>query len=81
MATIDDSDLDTLDAFEKGQLQSAATKSELAKFEAAARAMALKDRRVNIRLSSSDLSDIHVKALEKGIPCLKNPDRCRAGSP
>ena len=68
MATIDDSELDILDAFETGQLKSVATKSELAKFKAAARATAIKDRRVNIRLSSVDLSDIQVKALEEGIP-------------
>jgi hypothetical protein len=36
--------------------------------KAAARATAMKDRRVNIRLSSADLSDIQVKALEEGIP-------------
>jgi predicted DNA binding CopG/RHH family protein len=69
MPTIDDdSELDLLDAFEKGQLKSVATKGELAKFKAAARATAIKDRRVNIRLSSGDLSDIQVKALEEGIP-------------
>lgn len=68
MPTIDDSELDILDAFDKGELKSVATKSELAKFKAAARATALKDRRVNIRLSSGDLSDIQVKALEEGIP-------------
>jgi predicted DNA binding CopG/RHH family protein len=68
MATIDDSEPDILDAFEKGQLKSVATKSELAKFKAAARATAIKDRRVNIRLSSGDLSDIQVRALEEGIP-------------
>ena len=45
-----------------------ATKAELAKFKAAARATAIKDRRVNIRLSSADLSDIQAKALEEGIP-------------
>ena len=36
-------------------------------FKAAARAAAIKDRRGNIRLSSGDLSDILVKALEEGI--------------
>jgi len=36
--------------------------------KAAARATAIKDRRVNIRLSSGDLSDIQVKALEEGVP-------------
>jgi predicted DNA binding CopG/RHH family protein len=68
MATIDESELDILDAFGKGQLKSVATKSELAKLKAAARATAIKDRRVNIRLSSGDLNDIQVKALEEGIP-------------
>jgi predicted DNA binding CopG/RHH family protein len=66
MAMINDCELDILDDFEKGQLQSAATKSEPAKLKAAARATALKDRRVNIRRSSGDLSDIQVKALEQG---------------
>jgi hypothetical protein len=51
-------------AFEKGRLKSVATKAELAKFKAAARATAIKDRRVNIRLSSGDLSDIQVKAAD-----------------
>jgi predicted DNA binding CopG/RHH family protein len=57
-----------LNAFDKGRLKSVATKSELAKFKAAARATAIKDRRVNIRLSTGDLNDIQVKALEEGIP-------------
>jgi predicted DNA binding CopG/RHH family protein len=68
MPKIDSYELEVLDAFEKGKLKSVATKSELAKFKAAARATAIKDRRVNIRLSSGDLSDIQVKALEEGIP-------------
>ena len=68
MPTIDINEEKILTAFEKGQLKSVATKSELAKFKAAARATAIKDRRVNIRLSSGDLNDIQVKALEEGIP-------------
>jgi predicted DNA binding CopG/RHH family protein len=55
-------------AFQKGQLASVATKAELARFKAAARATAIKDRRVNIRLSSGDLSDIQARALEEGVP-------------
>lgn len=65
---IDHDESEFLKAFEQGLLKSVATKSELAKFKAAARATALKDRRVNIRLSSGDLSDIQIKALEEGIP-------------
>ena len=68
MSKIDEYELEVLSAFEKGQLKSIATKAELAKFKAAARATAIKDRRVNIRLSSGDLSDIQVRALEEGVP-------------
>ena len=68
MSKIDLEEAELLDLFNKGQLQSVASKSELAQFKAAARATAIKDRRVNIRLSSGDLSDIQTKALEEGIP-------------
>jgi predicted DNA binding CopG/RHH family protein len=68
MPRIDDYESEVLTAYEKGELKSVATKAELAKFKAAARATAIKDRRVNIRLSSGDLTDIQVKALEEGMP-------------
>jgi predicted DNA binding CopG/RHH family protein len=68
MPNIDDYELEIANAYDEGRLKSVATKSELARFKAAARATALKDRRVNIRLSSGDLSDIQVKALEEGVP-------------
>ena len=73
MPNIDDYELEILSAYEKGKLKSVATKGELAKFKAAARATAIKDRRVNIRLSSGDLSDIQVKALEEGVPYHAQP--------
>lgn len=68
MPKIDDYENEVLTAFDQGQLKSVASKTELAKFKAAARATAIKDRRVNIRLSPGDLSDIQVKALEEGVP-------------
>jgi predicted DNA binding CopG/RHH family protein len=68
MPKTDAYELEILNAYEKGKLKSVATKSELAKFKAAARATAAKDKRVNIRLSSIDLSDIQVKAMEEGVP-------------
>jgi predicted DNA binding CopG/RHH family protein len=68
MPNIDEYEREVVDAYERGELKSVATKSELAKFKAAARATAIKDRRVNIRLSSLDLSDIQVRALEEGVP-------------
>ena len=68
MPKVDDYENEVLTAFDKGQLKSVASKAELAKFKAAARATGLKDRRVNIRLSSGDLSDIQTRALEEGVP-------------
>ena len=56
MSTIDIKEEEILTAFEKGQLKSVATKSELAKFKAAARSTAIKDRRVNIQLSEQSAS-------------------------
>jgi predicted DNA binding CopG/RHH family protein len=68
MPRIDEYELSVLSAYEKGKLKSIATKAELTKLKAAARATAIKDRRVNIRLSSGDLGDIQVRALEEGVP-------------
>jgi predicted DNA binding CopG/RHH family protein len=68
MTKLDAYETQVLAAFDRGELKSVATKAELAKFRAAARATAVKDKRVNIRLSSGDLQDIQVKALEQGMP-------------
>ena len=68
MSKPDAYELEVLEAFEKDLLKSVATKAELSKFRIAARATAIKDRRVNIRLSSGDLQDIQIKALEEGMP-------------
>jgi predicted DNA binding CopG/RHH family protein len=68
MPKTDPYESDLIAAFEKGTLRSVATKAELSKFRAAARATAIKDRRVNIRLSTGDLQDIQVKALQEGMP-------------
>ncbi len=68
MPKLDAYESELLAAFEKGQLKSVATKTELAKARAAARATSLKDKRVNIRLTSGDLQDIQTRALEEGLP-------------
>ncbi len=68
MPELDPDEREILDAYEAGALKSVATKAELARLRAAARATATKDRRVNIRLSSGDLQDIQVKAMEEGMP-------------
>jgi predicted DNA binding CopG/RHH family protein len=55
-------------AFEAGELASVASKEELEKLRAAARATGTKDRRVNIRLASADVRDLQALALREGIP-------------
>ena len=60
---------EVLVAYEKGVLKSTSpSKAKLAKFRAAASATFLKDKRVNIRLSTPDLIDIQTRALEEGMP-------------
>jgi len=60
---------DILSAYDKGELKSTSpSKAQLAKFKAAATATFIKDRRINIRLSSPDLMDIQARAMEEGIP-------------
>jgi len=68
MTSPDPYELEVLAAYDRGELKPVAGKAELARFKAAARATAIKDKRVNIRLSSSDLRDIRVKALQEGLP-------------
>ena len=68
MSKLDPYELDVLQAYESGNLKSTATKAELQKMRAAARATAIKDKRVNIRLSAIDLMDIQARALEQGMP-------------
>jgi len=61
-------ELEILESYERDELVSVATPEEIARVRAAARATAIKDKRVNIRLSSADLADIQTRALEEGIP-------------
>ena len=68
MTKLDSYELEVLDAYEAGKLKSVASKAELQRMRASARATAVKDKRVNIRLSSVDLLDIQAKALEEGMP-------------
>ncbi len=68
MSKTDPYETELIAAFEKRALKSVATKAELFRLRAAARATAIKDRRVNIRLSSGDLQDIQVRAMEEGMP-------------
>ena len=62
-------DRDISQAYDKGHLKSTTpAKAELKRFQASARSTFIKDRRVNIRLSSPDLMDIQARAAEEGVP-------------
>jgi predicted DNA binding CopG/RHH family protein len=68
MSELDAGELEVLADYELGKLKPVATKAERERLRAAARATAIKDKRVNIRLSSIDLQDIQARALEQGLP-------------
>jgi predicted DNA binding CopG/RHH family protein len=58
-----------LASFERGEWKPARNqKGEIARFRAAAEATLLKDKRVNIRISSRDLEGLQAKAAEEGVP-------------
>jgi len=69
MKKIDAFEKEIIWAYESGVLRSTMpSKSELKALREAARATSIKDRRVNIRLSSPDLRDLRARALEEGVP-------------
>lgn len=68
MSKLDPYELEVLEAYELGKLKLIASKAELQRLRASARSTAIKDKRVNIRLSSGDLLDIQAKAMEEGMP-------------
>lgn len=63
------SDDKMLDAYEAGEFKSVSpSRAELSKFRDAARVTFIKDRRINVRLSSPDLMDLQARAAEEGVP-------------
>lgn len=69
MKKLDPFEDDILAAYEKGELTSIKpSKEQLSAFKSAAASTFVKDRRINIRLSSPDLLDIQTRSLEEGVP-------------
>ncbi len=69
MKKLDKFEKEILAEYDKGKLKSTSpSKARLTKFKAAASATFLKEKRVNIRLSTPDLMDIQARALEEGMP-------------
>ena len=58
-----------LASFERGEWKPVRNqKGEIARLRAAAKATLLKNRRVNIRISSQDLEGLQARAAEEGVP-------------
>lgn len=69
MKTLDRYEKQILSAFEAGKLKSTVTSdASLRRYREYARATLTKNRRVNIRLSTQDLSEIQTRAAEDGVP-------------
>lgn len=66
---LDNYEQEILDSYKQGKLKSRKlSKKEMTDYQRAARATFAKDKRVNIRISSNDLRNIQIRALEEGIP-------------
>lgn len=69
MRTLDRYEKQVLSDFEAGKLKSTVTSAvALRRYREYARATLSKNKRVNIRLSTPDLSEIQARAAEEGIP-------------
>lgn len=69
MDTESEPEEEILASFERGEWQSVPNlKAEIARIASIASASLVKDKRVNIRISSRDLEDIQAKAAEEAIP-------------
>ncbi|MBF0554430.1 MAG: antitoxin [Nitrospirae bacterium] len=68
-AILDDEEKDILESFERGEWKPVKNqKREIKKLSEYARNTLLKDKRINIRVSSRDLDQVQVIAAEEGIP-------------
>lgn len=66
---LDHEEQDILDAFERGELNTASdAESEMVLAQKAARNTFNKSKRVNLRITEQDFDLAHIKALEEGLP-------------
>jgi len=69
MKALDRYEKQILSAFETGKLKSTViSAASLRRYQVYARATLAKNKRVNIRLSTQDLSEIQTRAVEDGVP-------------
>ncbi len=66
---LDDYEQDLIASIENDEFEIVTlTEQELVRFKTAADNTGIKDQRMNIRMSSADISKLKAKALEEGIP-------------
>jgi predicted DNA binding CopG/RHH family protein len=69
MKGLDKYEKEVLSAYESGKLKSVgASEAALRRYREYARATLTKNRRINIRVSTQDISDIQARAAEEGMP-------------
>lgn len=69
MTELESEEREILEAYSQDRLERVPlTRDEIERYREAARAVGRKDRRINIRLSSRDVEDLQVKAMEEGLP-------------
>ncbi len=65
---LDKEEQDLLNSVERGEWKTVTGKTELRKYQDAAKAMLKKDARLNIRISSRDLQYLQKQAMRDGLP-------------
>lgn len=69
MSKLDKEEQEILNAYQKGKVRISKDRTkEVVRLRRAAKNTLMKNRRVNIRISSKDLDDLQVKAAEEGLP-------------
>ncbi len=69
MRKLDKEEQGILDAYQKGKVRISKDRTkEIARLRRAAKNTLMKDKQVNIRISSKDLDGLQVKAAEEGLP-------------
>ena len=68
-ANLDAEEQEIIDSVERGEWRSVrGVKQEVLRLQAAARNTLVKDRRINIRMSSKDLTQVQTLAAQEGLP-------------
>ena len=68
MKYIDKEEKEFIESYNRGEWRSLKDKKKLSKYVQAVKESLSKNKRINIRITSKDLNDIQVKAIEEGIP-------------